>query len=151
MNPPAVTSTEPVRDPVAARGRRGSQWWHPAWITLAAVGLAAGAHFAARWQLPMPQCMLRKLTGLPCPTCGCTRSLLAWSQLDLVGAFRFNPLFSSLLAGLLVWLAAWSVERVSGVAFLGRWRAVAARWPVFRILVVLAVVNWIYLCLRLPR
>ena len=118
---------------------------------MGAVVMAVGAHFVVRWNLPMPQCLLRKLTGLPCPTCGCTRSLLAWSQLDPVEAFRFNPLFSTLLVGVFVWLLAWGFERVSGRLFLGPWRARATRWPWGKVLIVLAVVNWVYLCLKLPR
>jgi len=66
-------------------------------------------------------------------------------------AFRYNPLFACLLLGLLIWLMAWGVERISRGAFLGRWRAWAARWPWGWIFIGLAAVNWVYLCFRLPR
>src|SRR5438093_1222338 len=151
MEQPAVIRNEAVPDLPSPGPGRASRLFHPVWLTLAAVALAAGARLAVHWHLPTPQCLMRKFTGLPCPTCGCTRSLLAWSHLDPVAAFRFNPLFSVIVAVLVAWLIAWSVERLCGRAFLGRWRAQAARWPVGKIFVVLAVVNWLYLCLTLPR
>lgn len=144
-------TNEAVPDLPSPPAGRPSRFLHPVWLTLAAVAMAAGAQFVVRWRVPLPQCLLRKFTGLPCPTCGCTRSLLAWSQVDPAAAFRFNPLFSIILAALFVWLIAWSIERVSGRVFLGHWRAQTARWPVGKIFIVLAVVNWLYLCLMLPR
>jgi hypothetical protein len=71
--------------------------------------------------------------------------------LEVVEAFRYNPLFSCLLVGLLIWLMAWGIQRVSRRPFPGRWRSRAARWPWWRIFLVLAAVNWVYLCFRLPR
>lgn len=45
------------------------------------------------------------ITGLPCATTGCTRSLMAWSRGDWLAALRYNPL-SLAFVGLL--LASWS-------------------------------------------
>jgi Protein of unknown function (DUF2752) len=42
--------------------------------------------------LPWPECWFRRLTGLPCPTCGATRSALSLAHGDLAAAFRHNPL-----------------------------------------------------------
>src|SRR5688572_3117216 len=53
--------------------------------------LTLGARFGMAWAWPLPQCWLRKLTGLPCPACGSTRSLAAWSQWDLGQALQLNP------------------------------------------------------------
>lgn len=43
---------------------------------------------------PPVRCQFRQLTGLPCPTCGSTRSLAALAEGDLAGSFRMNPLAS---------------------------------------------------------
>lgn len=124
---------------------------HPLWLTLGAVVLALSTHLATLWRLPLPQCFLRKYAGIPCPTCGCTRSLQAWAQFDLAAALRFNPLFFLLCATLLAWLVAWAAERISGRPLFAGWRGRARRWALGRIFLALAVVNWVYLCLTLPR
>ena len=140
--------TQPVFE--SGPGRRISRHL-PLWIGLAFVGFTLGAQLAVRWQIPFPRCMLRKFTGIPCPTCGCTRSLLAWSNLDLAAAFRFNPLFFVLCLGLLAWFGLWCVERLTGRAWLERWGGQVRRGRVWKLFIALAVVNWLYLWLRLPR
>jgi hypothetical protein len=40
--------------------------------------------------LPLWSCPLRALTGVPCPTCYLTRSVLATFRGDLVGALRWH-------------------------------------------------------------
>jgi len=37
-------------------------------------------------------CMLRTITGMPCPGCGLTRATLALFRLDAAEAFRDNPM-----------------------------------------------------------
>ncbi|MEY2410510.1 MAG: hypothetical protein QOF48_3180 [Verrucomicrobiota bacterium] len=123
---------------------------HPVWLTLGALGLALAAQLVVRWRLPLPPCLMRKYTGFPCPSCGCTRSLLAWSHLDPISAFRFNPLFSLVVTSLLFWLLAWSAERISGKRFLAGWRSRLARLPYWKILIAMAIANWLYLCAKLP-
>jgi hypothetical protein len=39
-----------------------------------------------------PPCVFKGLTGIPCPTCGTTRSLVYLSQGDITTAFTMNPL-----------------------------------------------------------
>ncbi len=56
--------------------------------------------FAAR--LPTPQCVFHTLTGLPCVTCGATRSAFQFLHGHFVASLFFNPLaflaFCSVLA-----------------------------------------------------
>lgn len=54
-----------------------------------AVGLVLGAERLAMLLAP---CALREMTGIPCPTCGTTRSLSALASGDLATAATSNPL-----------------------------------------------------------
>ena len=55
--------------------------------------LCGAAWLYARYLLPwMPNCLLRSLTGLLCPSCGLTHALFALCQGDLLGAIRYNAL-----------------------------------------------------------
>lgn len=151
MKPPDLIAKEFSPFPATVATTTSATRFAPVWFSIAFVGLILGVQFAARWQIPFPQCMLRKFTGIPCPTCGCTRSLLAWSNLDLAAAFRFNPLFFVLSVGLLGWLVLWCVERLTGRAWLEQWVTQVRRGPVWKVFLALAVVNWLYLWLKLPR
>jgi Protein of unknown function (DUF2752) len=39
-----------------------------------------------------PDCVFKGLTGIPCPTCGSTRSVVHLSHGDILSAFIMNPL-----------------------------------------------------------
>jgi len=60
-------------------------------------------------------CMLRRLAGMPCPTCGVTRSLRALGQGEVAAAVRFHPLGPLYYVLLLVVLV-----RSAGIALRGR-------------------------------
>lgn len=45
----------------------------------------------------IPTCLLRRVTGVPCATCGSTRGVLALLGGDVVQAFAFNPLVMTLI------------------------------------------------------
>ena len=127
------------------------RWLQPLSYLLAAVAAAVALRLAVQWQLPLPTCWMRKFTGVPCPGCGCTRSILAWTYGNIGEALRLNPLFFSLCLVLACWVAVWSLERLTGRRWIASWQTHAQRWPVWRTLAVLAVVNWIYLILTLPK
>lgn len=38
-------------------------------------------------------CLIRGLTGVPCPSCGMSRAIIAFINGDIINAFRFHPLF----------------------------------------------------------
>jgi hypothetical protein len=135
----------------SAAGKASLLAAHPVTLLLGLGLLAVIVNVAMRWQWPLPFCVLRKLTGVPCPACGSTRSLLAWTHLDPVAAFLFNPLFFLACAGVAVWAAALLCERISARPVLVRWRSSAQQLPLLRIILGLAAINWIYLCLTLPK
>jgi hypothetical protein len=58
------------------------------WL-LAPLALAA---LPTRWLAAMPSvCVIRRVTGRPCPGCGMTRALARLAHGDLRGAWRHNP------------------------------------------------------------
>jgi uncharacterized protein DUF2752 len=118
---------------------------------LALLPLATYARVAIEAQWPLPQCLLRKFTGIPCPVCGCTRSLAALAQWDIEQALRFNPLFLLTCFGLMLWLAIWAVGATAGRPVLDAIRARACRLPLWRIAIALVATNWLYLYLKLPK
>ena len=122
------------------------------WIPVGAfLGVLAVSRLARQGRLPFPPCWLRKFTGIPCPTCGCTRSLLAWAQLDPAQAFFFNPLFFLVCAGALLWPVLATFEKASGCRWFSQaWARVPHR-RAWQLAAVLAALNWLYLWLRLPK
>lgn len=80
----------------------------PLWATAIVVGWAAV--IAAVQFLPffrrhdLNACMFLRLTGLPCPSCGSTRAVLALTRGEILRAFAWNPLITAFLATLVLYL-----------------------------------------------
>jgi hypothetical protein len=73
-------------------------------LGLAALMVALAGSSWGGLPLPLWSCPIRQLTGVPCPTCYLTRSVLATLRGDLAGAVRlhaFGPPLVLLAAGLL--------------------------------------------------
>ena len=69
------------------------------WLTVSFGSLA----FAAIWLafgLPWPRCAFHDVTGLPCVTCGMTRSAIQFFHGNFLSALRWNPLVFVALCGL---------------------------------------------------
>lgn len=124
----------------------------PALWALAALALAlVAAHLVELWQLPVPPCTTRSLTGWPCPFCGSTRTLMAAARGELAAAVRLNPLIFLGAAAVLGWSVARAIERFTGRRFtagLGEWlRRLRWGW----LLAGALLVNWVYLAITLPK
>jgi hypothetical protein len=90
-------------------------------------------------------CTFRNLTGIPCPTCGTTRTALALFNFDLRAALIVNPLATAAGVAFLVGgglALVWALMRGPFPASRLRW---SRRWT----LVILGsgLINWIYLIL----
>ena len=59
---------------------------------IVSAGIAASCYLYLQLGMPWPGCWFRRLTGIPCPTCGATRCAMSLAHGDLVGAWRQNPL-----------------------------------------------------------
>jgi len=61
-------------------------------LTLAAAGILAASFVWTPDALPRIElCAMHRLTGIPCPGCGLTRSFCAISHGDFAAAYHFNP------------------------------------------------------------
>src|SRR2546425_1844054 len=84
----------------------------PAWAFAGMLLLLAGARVSLAWPLPLPLCLLKRLTGIPCPFCGTTRCLQACSRLDFAAALHWKPLALVACAGIAAWFIAWAGDRL---------------------------------------
>jgi hypothetical protein len=89
----------PSGNPEPGRIRTG--WWG-----LLALAGAAGMAIPTRFWSGLPDlCLFHRLTGLPCPTCGLTRSWSALLHGQWTDACRFHALGPAALFALVLWAA----------------------------------------------
>jgi hypothetical protein len=63
------------------------------WMALGAVAVLLITHFDKSLEL----CLIKRFTGVPCPTCGFTRGLLSLLHGDIIRAWLYNPLLFTVL------------------------------------------------------
>jgi hypothetical protein len=112
-------------------------------------GCIALLMLCAGWVQPLlsfaPACVLKGLTGIPCLTCGATRSVVHLSHGDILSAFIMNPLTTLFLISSVLYLiyslisAAFHLPRVSMLLTDKEKNAVRAG------VVMLLIVQWAYL------
>lgn len=78
-------------------------------------------------------CLLRFLTGVPCPTCGATRAMFSLTRLDFAGYWFYNPMALPLVVAFLA---------VFHIRLYPRWSRVV--YVYVGIVVVLTVVLYVY-------
>jgi len=115
------------------------------WLAVSVASIAGAATWLAL-ALPWPKCPFLSATGLPCITCGATRSALAFLRGNFLGAMSWNPLVFVALCG----LVAFGIYAV--IVLVGRMpRLRIVDWTVreknlVRFTVIcLLVLNWVYL------
>ena len=136
--PPRITST-----------RKSALDRSPVWAFAGMLLLLAGARVSLAWPLPLPFCLLKRLTGIPCPFCGTTRCLQACSRLDFAAALHWNPLALVVGAGVAAWFIAWAVDRLWNRRWLGALRRALQVRPLKFGLMGAVFLNWVYLWLAL--
>ncbi len=123
----------------------------PLWVLAACMAALAGARIIQLVPQFVPPCGLRTLTGIPCPFCGSTRALIAWSHWHVAEAIQWSPLVA--LGGVAVcgWLGLRALDWWRGTEWTSQviQRLGKRPWPAVLLCAVLA--NWLYLMLFLPK
>ncbi len=101
---------------------------------------AAAAPFARTLAAGAPACLFHTLTGVPCPTCGATRALLALARLDVPAALLWNPLVTLVIV---VFVAGGLVALVRALAGKGVPDGAPPRWAGGAAALALAA-NWAF-------
>jgi len=86
----------------------------------------------------LPPCLVKAVTGLPCPSCGLTRSGLALGHGDWPAAIHFHPLgplflVETLLVGVVLALRGWRGMPIKPA------QPVVDRWLIANVTVLLGV------------
>jgi hypothetical protein len=118
------------------------------WLSVSVVSLGLAATWFALG-LPWPRCVFHELTGLPCMTCGMTRSAIQFFHGHLLAAFQWNPLVFAALCGLSIFNAYAFVVLVTRAPRLriALWTRAEKKYA--RIIVIAALaLNWAYLLLH---
>lgn len=93
-------------------------------------------------------CFFKSVTGIPCPACGNTRSVLAFLRGNLYSALFINPLgiiMALLMIALPVWIVYDTVAKKETLYyFYKKAEKTIALKPVVIIFVLLIVMNWIW-------
>jgi len=132
-----------VRRPIAPRETNHELIW----LSVSSGGLVLAATWLAL-KLPWPICLFHAVTGLPCLTCGATRSAIAFFHAHFLAAFEWNPLAFLCYCGLSLFnVYAFQVVVLRALPLrIVRLRASERKF--FRVFVLsLLALNWVYLLL----
>lgn len=107
----------------------------------------AFAQFGEHILIFIPPCLFRVWTGLPCPTCGATRTGIALSHFYFLDALFENPLFFMIYAALFLWGMNTILGVVTGKNV--KFSLSGREKKRVQILLVSAIaLNWLYLILK---
>jgi len=93
-------------------------------------------------------CLIKHITGVPCPSCGSTRSVLTLLDGNLLGSLSINP-FGLIIALIMITLPPWIIfDFVTGRRSLSLFYSHAEAFLRNRIvaipLVLLVLINWVW-------
>jgi hypothetical protein len=115
------------------------------WLSVSTVSLGMAAGWLALG-LPWPRCLFHDLTGLPCVTCGMTRSAIAFFHGHLSDALLWNPLVFAFLCGATVFdLYAFTVIAIRAPRLRITFQTEAGKNSTRRIVIAALALNWVYL------
>lgn len=119
------------------------------WLALLVLG-AVAARVATQWNVPLPACGFRRMTSIPCPLCGGTRTMRSIAELDFAAAFSLNPLVTVGFGLVMIWCLLWVLDRLQVTHVLPAIQRHSGNWPAAAILFFLVLLNWAYLIRTLP-
>jgi len=97
-------------------------------------------------------CFTKRLTGIPCPSCGSTRSVIALTEGDITAPFRLNPLGYVIAFFLVVtpfWILADLIRNADSLfnVYQKTEQLIRRRWIAVTLIVLLAM-NWIWTIIK---
>ncbi len=114
--------------------------------TIALLALAAARYLPVLDM--MPSCVFKAFTGIPCPACGMTRSLVHLAHGDLAGSLGLNPVVTLAMTTVLLLFLYNAASLFSGSRIsLSLTSREAQLFRVGTVTVLLA--NWVYLAFSL--
>lgn len=115
--------------------------------------LLLAALLATTWLfsgIATPRCLLHAATGIPCPTCGMTRSTWHLLHGEIGRAFLLNPLMTAALLGAALYVCYAAVVVIGRLPRLRIESLSPNEARVMRVLAILLIAaNWAYLIWRL--
>lgn len=93
-------------------------------------------------------CIFKVITGVPCPSCGSTRSVVSFFKGDVYEAIMYNPI-GIILAGLIVFTPFWLLydiifKRDSLLNFYNKFEIFITGKKIMIIAITLVIANWIW-------
>lgn len=93
-------------------------------------------------------CLFKRLTGIPCPSCGSTRSVLSLLKGDFIGALISNP-FGLIILSILILAPLWILydivlQKDSLLQVYNRTEIFLRRKWIALPLILLVILNWIW-------
>jgi hypothetical protein len=115
------------------------------WLSVSLSSLTAGmAWFVIG--LPWPRCVFHELTGLPCVTCGATRSAIEFFRGHFLLALKWNPLVFAFLCGVTAFdVYAFAVVTTRAPRFRIVFRSQVEKQYARTIVIAALALNWVYL------
>jgi uncharacterized protein DUF2752 len=115
------------------------------WLTVSLGSLGVAALWFSHG-LPWPRCVFHQLTGLPCVTCGMTRSAIAFFQGRFLAALKWNPLVFAFLCGVTTFdIYAFAIVTTHAPRFRIVFRSQTEKQYARRIMIAALALNWVYL------
>jgi hypothetical protein len=132
--------------PISARPLAAGETDFEPWFLFASATFGIGCLAWLRVGLPWPVCWFRHSFGVPCATCGATRSALALAHGNIGLAFHTNPLMCLVYLGVLVFDLYALTVLVFRMKRLRLERIPLQVQRILRVITVSVVIgNWIYL------
>ena len=119
-------------------------WWAVLVVTGWACLVGVGVRMQHVWGVHVEMCMFKRITGLPCPTCGATRGVLAILGGRPLEGFLFNPLLFAVLAA----MAAYMLFRLATGKAIRLEASKRERLVLAGLFIAMLVLNWACLVVR---
>ncbi len=111
--------------------------------------LSLALWFALR--LPTPHCVFHSITGLPCLTCGASRSAYQFLHGHLVASFLFNPLSFLVICALIAFdLYALAIVLMRARRFRPGSFSATQKLLARSLVIAILAANWLYLLIVRP-